>query len=673
MRQILNKKECRKFAQPKAKFDLQSGIFHCEQVKFVVTAAVKIIDRHKTLVCSIFPVDKVADGCIFPQYVLFQTKQDFVTLEYQDEGKTRWRQCQTDALQNGYYFLQKCAFYQVKDEEIVKKYCNGAEKKGLIALDKLQDRIKDVKLQERRTKRLQTIAQRMKCVPPTPRGLKGYVHNAILPQFIFYDYKRTNKPVEGFCTACRHTVMITGQKHMHEGICPRCKHTIKYRSRGRKRYFYERDTVQVIQRVSPNEMVLRIYKAYDDYYREDIPNSAIYESARAFITWTDSGRCDADWYYNTYCSGKITSWAKGIRPRFSLFQESFEADDCGHLYIKNLDAELSGTPFQYSQLKQFYLQDPMRMQVIPYLNTYIHYPSLEYLVKLKLTRLASWAVYSRSDYCSGERPLILSGKNIREVLGLSKEYVPLLQQINPGGKQMIMIREMIRNGKTPNVEFMQWCTVNDISEASKVNHILRHVSHLKLIRYANEQFRKYRRKSWMEQGHLFSSMSSLLSDYCDYLTMCDGLHFDLSNDFVLFPNNLPEAHSKVNDLSDKETSAAYDKVIGGRYDALNARYGFRKGGFVIVPPHTSKEIVEEGQALRHCVGTYVKKVALDKAIILFMRKAKEPDKPFCTIEIVGDRVTQARIQQNADPPPKAKAFLSLWKSTVVEAPLAEAA
>lgn len=467
--------------------------------------------------------------------------------------------------------------------------------------------------------------------------------------------------------------MITGQKHMHEGICPRCKHTIKYRSRGRKRYIYERDTVQVIQRVSPNELVLRIYKTYDSYQGKDIPRSSLYESMRAFISWTGSGRCDADWYYNTYCSGKITSWVNGIRPRFSLFQESFEADDCGHLYTKNLDAELSGTPFQYSQLKQFYLQDPMRMQVIPYLNTYIHYPSLEYLVKLKLIRLASWAVYSRSDYCSGQRPLILSGKNIREVLGLSKEYVPLLQQINPGGKQMIMIREMIRNGKTPNVEFMQWCTVNDISEASKVNHILRHMSHLKLIRYANEQFRKYRRKSWMEQGHLFSSMSSLLSDYCDYLTMCDGLHFDLSNDFVLFPNNLPEAHSKVNDLTDKEVSAAYDKIISSRYEELKTRYGFRKSGFIIVPPKTSKEIVEEGQALRHCVGTYVKKVALEKSTILFMRKAKEPDKPFCTIEVVGDHVMQARIQQNADPPPKAKAFLSLWKSTVVEAPLAEAA
>ena len=673
MRQKLNKKECRKFAQPKVKIDLQAGIFHCEQVKYVVTAAVKIIDRHKTMVLYFYPVAGICSGRFAPQYVLFQSKQDFVTLEFCEDEKTRWRVCHADALNGGYSFLNKCAFYCVKDEETVNKYCNGVEKKGLSAISKLQCIIQQMKCHERRQKRLQAIAQRMKCVPPTPRGLKCFVHNEILPQFIFYDYKRTSKPVEGFCTACRHTVMVTGPKHMHAGICPRCKHKITYRSRGRKRYLYERDTVQVIQRVSPNEMVLRIYKAYDSYQGKDIPRFSLYESMRAFISWTDSGRCDAKWYYNTYCIGNITPWAKGIRPRYSMFQESFEADDCGYLYTKNLDTELIGTPFQYSQLKQFYMQDSRPLEVIPYLDAYIRYPSLEYLVKLKLTRLACWAVYSRSDYCNGQRPLILSGKNIREVLGLPKEYLPLLQQIDPGGKQMIMIREMIRNGKSPNVEFMQWCTVNDISEASKINQILRYMSHLKLMRYANEQFHKYRRKSWAEQGHLFSSMSSLLTDYSDYLTMCNGLNFDLSNEFVLFPNNLPEAHSKVNDLTDKETSAAYDKIISSRYESLKSRYGFKKAGFIVIPPKSSKEIVEEGQALRHCVGTYVKKVALEKSTILFMRKVKEPDKPFCTIEIVGDHVTQARIQQNADPPPKAKAFLSLWKSTVVETSLAEAA
>lgn len=673
MRQILNKRACRKFAQPKVRFDLKSGIFHCQQVKYVATSAVKIIDGHKTLVVCLYPVNKVIEGNPTPQYVLFQTRQDFITLEHKEDGKTRWRECHCNKLDGGYTFLSKSAFYREKDEKTVKKYCNGAEKKGFNVLDKLQEHIQDVKRLERRNKKLQAIAQRMKGIPPTPRGLKGFVHSAVLPQFIFYDYKRTKKPIDGFCTACRHKVMITGQKHLHDGICPRCKHNIQFRSRGRKRYLFERDTVQVLQKLSSNEMVLRVYKVYDDYYGKDIPVFSMFESARAFISWTESRKCNADWYYNTYSRSDITPWEKGIRPQYSLFQDTFAGDVCGHLYTKNLDVDLKDTPFQYSQLRQFYLQDPKPLEVIPYLNTYVNYPSLEYLVKLKLMRLACWAVYSRSDYCGGERPLILSGKNVREVLGLSKEYLPLLQQVNPGGKQMVMIREMIRHGKTPNPEFMKWCSERDVSDAGRVNTILQHMSHFKLMRYADDQFQKYRRKSWAEQGHLFTSVSGLLSDYSDYLTMCEGLNFDLSNEFVLFPKNLPEAHAKVNDLTDKEISAAYDKIIGGRYETLKSRYGFKKSGFMIVPPRTSKEIVEEGQTLRHCVGTYVKKVALDKTTILFLRKVKEPKKPFCTIEIVGDRVTQARIQQNADPPAKAKAFLTLWKSQIVEAPLKEVA
>lgn len=673
MRQILNKRKCREFSQLNASFDPQTGILHCEQIRYVVRSVVKIIDRHRTLVLYFYPIDRVLAGVISPQYVLFQTKQDFITLEFCDHGTTRWRKCHADSLNGGYAFLNKCAFYCAKDEEIVKKYCNGVDKRGFTALERLQQNIQERKRCERRNKRLQAIVRRMQCVPPIPRGLKGFIHDACLPQFIFYDYKRTNKPVEGFCTACRHTVMITGQRHMLEGVCPRCKHKITFRSRGRKRHLYERETAQVIQRVSANELVLRIFKAYDSYQGKDIPRSSLYESARVFVSWTDSGSCSADWYYNTYCSGEITPWAMGTRPNYSLFQESFEADACGHLYTKNLDVELKDSPWQYSQLKQFYLQDPKPLEIIPYLDTYIRYPSIEYLVKLRLTRLASWAVYSRSGYYNGQSPLLLNGSNIREVLGLSKEHLPLLQHINPGGSQMIMIRHMIHSGKIPNAEFMRWCTVNDVHDATRITNILKYMSYLKLMRYAQEQFGKYQRRSWNEQGHRFSSMNSLLSDYSDYITMCQGLNFDLSNEFVLFPKNLPEAHSKVNDLSDTEISAAYDKVIGSRYEALKARYGFVKSGFMIIPPRTSKEIVEEGQKLRHCVGTYVKRVALDKTTILFLRRVREPEKPFCTIEIVDNRVMQARIQQNGDPPANAKAFLSLWKSKVVEARLSDAA
>lgn len=89
-------------------------------------------------------------------------------------------------------------------------------------------------------------------------------------------------------------------------------------------------------------------------------------------------------------------------------------------------------------------------------------------------------------------------KGTCEVLGVSKEYLPLLQMINPGGSQMIMIRNMIHSGKIPNVEFMRWCTANDVIDSSRLINILQHMSHLKLMRYAEEQFGKYRRRYWSD-------------------------------------------------------------------------------------------------------------------------------------------------------------------------------
>lgn len=674
MRQILNKKECRKFSQPKVKFDLQSGIFHCEQVKFVVTAAVKIIDRHRTLVVSIFSVDKVNDGCISPQYILFQTKQDFITLEYQEKGKTRWRECRTEALDGVYScFFSKCAFYQVKDEEIVKKYCNGVEEKGFIALGRLQYKIQDVKQFENRQVKLRKIVLRMKSVPRQPIDRNRFIHNAVMPQFIFYDYNKTHKPIQGFCTACKHTVMITGQKHLQEGICPECKHKIVFRARGRKRYFEERETMQVIQKVSDNELVIRFFKVCDRYLGTDTPTRYVFENQRVFLSWNKEKLLKYDWYHDTYNRQDITSWRKGKLREYINYSYNYWGDVCGYLYLKNLDEVLKDTPFQYSQLKSFCMQLNEPLEVVPYLYAYIHRPVLEYLVKLNLTHLASWTVYSNSEYSNGKRPINYNGKNLREVLGVGKEYLPLLQRVNPRANQMILLRELIQNGKKPDEDLVKWCAANNVNASGRINNLLQYMSAMKLIRYADEQFRKFRRKNNYQTGHLFSKMNDLIIAYGDYVAMCEGLECDLHNEFVLFPENLPEAHDRVNELSDEDVSALYNKVIANRYEKLKERYGFEKSEFMIVPPKTAKEIVDEGDSLRHCVGRYVKKVVLNESVILFMRRSSEPDKPYCTIELVGNDIQQARIQQNNDPPAKAKAFLTLWKSQVVEAPVQQAA
>lgn len=187
----------------------------------------------------------------------------------------------------------------------------------------------------------------------------------------------------------------------------------------------------------------------------------------------------------------------------------------------------------------------------------------------------------------------------------------------------------------------------------------------KLMRYASEQFAAHRKKSYSSVGYY--SIGDLLSDYKDYLCMCEALDHDMKSSFVLFPNNLKAEHDRVNDMSQEETSKAYDRIVAKMFEKLQERYGYAKLGLVIVPPHSAKEITREGDQLHHCVGRYVKDVVKNNCTILFIREASAPQKPFCTVEIQDDDVVQARIQNNASPPPNVQRFIELWKKNVLYA------
>jgi len=46
----INKRKCRKFANPDRKLHSDSGILHAEQIDYVVTTAIKNIANHSTLI-----------------------------------------------------------------------------------------------------------------------------------------------------------------------------------------------------------------------------------------------------------------------------------------------------------------------------------------------------------------------------------------------------------------------------------------------------------------------------------------------------------------------------------------------------------------------------------------------------------------------------------------------
>ena len=487
------------------------------------------------------------------------------------------------------------------------------------------------------------------------------------------DYAKGKAPKNAYCTACKHNVSVAEAKHNGEGVCPHCKRKITFKSRGRRGYIVDRSTAQVIQRLGSNEMIIRFVKAYRRYPKSDTPEFHVYENARLFLQWDGSKIIASESYYYGYSRDRITPWHPGDRPVFSRWYYNFEADCCGYLYHRNLDSELKGTPWQYSALKEYYAGDPTPLYAGQYLQKYLRYPMLEYLVKLKLYRLATYVAYGDTGGARFYDDSVLNskGKTVTEVLGVGKKYIPLLQTIDPGPDQLTMFKTFLRDNIRPDLELMKWCSKNDIGEEAYITVPLRYMTPHKLMRYATEQFATHRRTSYYAPGYY--SMREMMSDYKDYLCMCELLEHDMKSSFVLFPNDLKAEHDRVNDMSRNDVSQAYDRRIAKMFEGLQHRYGYTQMGFVVIPPHSAKEITQEGDKLHHCVGRYVKDVVKNNTTILFIRKASAPKKPYCTVEVKHGDVIQARIQNNVVPPPKVKRFIESWKENVLYAPALERA
>lgn len=160
-------------------------------------------------------------------------------------------------------------------------------------------------------------------------------------------------------------------------------------------------------------------------------------------------------------------------------------------------------------------------------------------------------------------------------------------------------------------------------------------------------------------------MANLLADYRDYLRMCKEMQYNVESSFILFPRNLKSAHDHVVEALDVKRTAEQEKAIADSFEEWQRLYQYKGKDLMVIPPHSSKELIDEGTALRHCVGRYVKRVAQRECVILFVRKVAEPGKSLCTVEVRDGQVVQTRGFDNEDPPAKIKAFIERWKRQVL--------
>lgn len=163
----------------------------------------------------------------------------------------------------------------------------------------------------------------------------------------------------------------------------------------------------------------------------------------------------------------------------------------------------------------------------------------------------------------------------------------------------------------------------------------------------------------------YTEDGSLISTYSDYLQMCQEQNYDMKSSQVLFPKHCNEAHDElsryIKKCRDEQTKRAFREV----YEHLAEKANLTSKKLQIVCPKQTDDLIAEGQALHHCVGTYIERVAAKKCLIVFVRRVEEPKKPYVTVEVRNGKIEQIHGDHNSDPTEEVKKFVDLWSRKVL--------
>ena len=312
--------------------------------------------------------------------------------------------------------------------------------------------------------------------------------------------------------------------------------------------------------------------------------------------------------------------------------------------VINLE-ELRDSPFRYCQAETYFdggTKQPHTTELLRYLALCTQWPrQTEMLVKLGLQKavhdLIANKKWNRDAFRWAEtdpqKAFDLSRPELRDFLAL-KTYA------NVKLDMAAWYKRLRRAGMA--------VTFADLEELSKEAPFTMKRLVGKMARYQVTPGRllSYARKEKTRKGQKRMAVSTLLTEWVDYLEDAALLGYDLTNPIWLMPKELHAKHMSTTAAAaanrEKQTSERYQK----RLKKLVSRYTFSTKRWLIRPPVSAGEITVEGKALHHCVGGYAERHVKGSTTILFLRDRKQPGKPLVTIEMKGAQIVQIHGYQN---------------------------
>lgn len=158
---------------------------------------------------------------------------------------------------------------------------------------------------------------------------------------------------------------------------------------------------------------------------------------------------------------------------------------------------------------------------------------------------------------------------------------------------------------------------------------------------------------------------------CDLGDLTGGYHY---RDYLRMEKTLNDENlSKVDKYPKnwlttfRRTKRNYDD-IKKRIDEEKFRYevfkhkdlAYEDKNFAIVLPKKAQDVRQEGAILKHCVASYVDRIARGQTCIVFCRDKIDTSEPYVTVEVKNGAITQAYGYQDSKPDKDALKFLAKW-------------
>lgn len=431
--------------------------------------------------------------------------------------------------------------------------------------------------------------------------------------YVFFSNLDKKRKRKCYCSHCKKHFISSDEniKHKHIGICPKCKAEIVYcaeRFATTKEDKLLHDAVFIDGNENYHTYEFAVVKrTFSDDFKPQFKYEPYYRSIKELKT----NKLLSSSYNSSYWYGK--HWSN-----FKMWKPYRKVNVCP----LNVD-KLIGLPNYFSEIIE---REKHTIDVFTLLDNLLSAPVCEYLCKMGLTSLVS--SFSRGTEINVE------GKNFQEVMGVTKQYLPMYRDMNVTYYEHLIL-QCANDFVNPKLfEQFRNLGINLSRYYEEIKYLLDFMSLQKFCNYIAKQL-EVRKKSIGVMGMPVNNDYSVIFDLKDYIQI--SLSMDISlNKKNMFPADIHKAHDELvaryNQVKKEIEREESRKALALVNDFFTE---YKNKELTVLVPHEKADFVREGQELSNCVGNdnYYLNHIKGCSMIFFIHKVSEPEKSYFATEI----------------------------------------